>query len=137
MAEFVMKHLAAGSNDNFWKDAVIASSATSTEEIGNGIHPGTKRILAVKGITFETRHAVQLQKSDYRKYDYFIGMDSRNVSNMMRIFGGDPEKKVRMLLDYTDHPRDIADPWYTGDFEETYQDVLEGCEGMVAHIRKG
>lgn len=129
MAEYVLKSMVIkqGSADEF----TIVSSATSTEEIGNPIHYGTKRKLAEVGIPTDNRCAVQLRKSDYNKYDYIIGMDSYNVANMMRILGSDPEHKVCRLLDFTDTPRDIADPWYTGNFDLTYHDIVEGCTALL------
>jgi len=75
-----------------------------------------------------------MERSDYQKYDYIIGMDSWNYKNMLRIAGEDPHHKISLLLDYTDHPRDVADPWYTGDFDKTYEDVVAGCEGLLEHI---
>ncbi|MDL2206833.1 low molecular weight phosphotyrosine protein phosphatase [Eubacteriales bacterium OttesenSCG-928-N13] len=135
MAEFVMKDLLRKEGlDKHWQ---VQSSATSTEEIGNDTHPGTRRALHAHGIPFERRHAVQMRKQDYAQFDRWIGMDGRNIQNMLRILGGDPDHKVMRLLDLTDHPRDIADPWYTGEFEQTYSDVLEGCEALLAQIREG
>ena len=107
------------------------SSATSTEEIGNDIHYGTKRILDKYGISYHRREATQLARSDYGKYDLFVGMDSANIRNMLRIFGSDPEGKVIKLLDLTDRGGDVADPWYTGDFEATYRDVIDGCDALI------
>ena len=132
MAEYVLKHMVA--NQEKTKDFAIVSSATSTEEIGNPIHHGTKRTLAEAGVPVDNRCAVQLQKSDYQKYDYIIGMDGYNVKNMMRILGGDPENKVCRLLDFTDTPRDIADPWYTGNFDITYNDIVEGCTALLKRL---
>lgn len=109
----------------------VSSSATSTEEIGNDIHYGTRRILDKYTIPYRRREAVQLLRSDYGRYDLFIGMDSANVRNMLRIFGSDPDGKVVKLLDLTDRGGDVADPWYTGDFEATYRDVTEGCEAIL------
>lgn len=108
-----------------------SSSATSTEEIGNDIHYGTKRILDKYGISYHRREATQLSRSDYEKYDIFVGMDSYNVRNMLRIFGTDPDSKIKRLLDLTTHPGDVADPWYTGNFEATYRDVVDGCEALL------
>ncbi len=113
---------------------LAASSATSTEEIGNDIHHGTRRILDKYGIEYRHREATQLTRSDYDKYDLFVGMDSYNIRNMLRIFGQDPDGKVIKLLDLTDRPGDVADPWYTGDFEATYRDVCEGCEALINKI---
>jgi len=132
MAEFIMKELikTRGIADEFF----IASAATSTEEIGNPVYPGTRKRLAKENISVAGKYAVQITRSDYEKYDYLIGMDSRNIANMHRAFSGDPDGKVGRLLDYTDSPRDIADPWYTDDFDITYDDVCEGCEALLNHI---
>ena len=111
-----------------------ASSATSTEEIGNDVHRGTRAILTKYGIPFTHREAIQLTRADYAKYDLFIGMDSYNVCNMLRIFGSDPENKVVKLLDLTDRGGDVADPWYTGNFEITYRDVCDGCEALISRL---
>ena len=134
MAEFVLKDMVEkrGIADNFF----IASAATSTEEIGNPVHYGTRNKLAQYGISTAGKQAVQMQRIDYQKYDYIIGMDSWNYKNMLRIVGNDPEQKISLLLDYTDHPRDVADPWYTGDFDKTYEDIVAGCEGLLEHISK-
>ena len=133
MAEFVMKDLVktAGLEAEF----SIASAATSTEEIGNPVYPPARRKLAEHGIDCAGKTARQLQKADYARYDYLIGMDSANLRNMRRSCGGDPEGKLSLLLDWTDRPGDVADPWYTGDFEETWQDVLEGCRCLLAKLR--
>lgn len=132
MAEFILKDMTAkrGISDNFY----IASAATSTEEIGNPVHPGTRNKLARYGISTAGKHAVQMQRSDYQKYDYIVGMDRWNYKNMLRIVGEDSQHKISLLLDYTDHPRDVADPWYTGDFDKTYEDIVSGCEGLLNHI---
>ena len=132
MAEFVFRDMVQkrGLGERF----SAASAATSTEELGNPVHPGTRRRLAREGISTRSKTAVQLQRRDYRKYDYLIGMEQRNLAGMLRILGGDPEGKVRRLLDFTDSPRDIADPWYTGDFDRTYDDILEGCSGLLEHL---
>ena len=132
MAEYVMKDLAAkaGLSNRLF----IASAATSTEEIGNGVHWGTRQKLSSVGISTAGKTAVQIKKSDYKTYDYIIGMDQWNIRNMLRITGGDPENKICRLLDFTDHPRDIDDPWYTGDFETTYADVTEGCRKLLEKI---
>ena len=137
IAEFVMKDLVqrAGLEDQFY----IASAATSTEEIWNGVgnpvYPPAREELARHGLSCDGKRAVQLQRSDYDKYDYLLGMDSTNIRNMHRMLGGDPEGKVCRLLDYSEHPRDIADPWYTGVFDVTYRDILEGCEALLQHIK--
>ena len=111
-----------------------ASSATSTEEIGNDVHRGTRAILTKYGIPFTHREAIQLTRADYAKYDLFVGMDSYNVRNMLRIFGSDPENKVVKLLDLTDRGGDVADPWYTGNFEITYRDICDGCEALISRL---
>ncbi len=138
MAEFIMKSIISerGLSDRFY----IASAATSTEEIWNGVgnpvYPPAKRELAKHGISCEGKRAVQITKADYGKYDYILGMEGRNIRNILRIVGKDPEHKVKLLLDYSDHPRDIADPWYTGNFESTYRDVVEGCEGFLLYLER-
>lgn len=132
MAEFVMKDLVrkAGQAEEF----SIASAATSTEEIGNPVYPPARRMLAAHGIDCTGKTARQLRKADYAQYDYLIGMDQANFRNMQRMCGGDPDGKIHLLLDFTDRPGQVADPWYTGDFQATWEDVLEGCEGLLRHI---
>lgn len=131
MAEFVMKDLVkkAGLESQFQ----IASAATSTEEIGNPVYPPARRKLAEHGISCTGKTAHQLTKTDYALYDLLIGMDRVNIRNMNRICGGDPEGKIK-LLDYTDRPGDVADPWYTGDFDATWRDVLEGCQKLLSNV---
>ena len=133
MAEFVMKNLVkkAGLEHEF----SIASAATSTEEIGNPVYPPARRKLAEHGIGCAGHAARQLRRDDYDRYDYLIGMDSANLRNMHRICGGDPEDKISLLLDWTNRPGSVADPWYTGDFEATWTDVLEGCQALLEQIR--
>ena len=128
MAEFVMKDLVqkAGLEGEF----EIASAATSTEEIGNPVYPPARRKLAEHGISCAGKTARQLRKSDYAHYDYLVGMDSANLRNMQRMCGGDPAGKLSLLLDWTDRPGSVADPWYTGDFEATWQDVQAVCQGL-------
>ena len=132
MAEFVFLDMIkrSGLSDRI----TAASSATSTEEIGNDVHRGTRAILTKYGIPFTHREAIQLTRADYAKYDLFIGMDSYNVCNMLRIFGSDPENKVVKLLDLTDRGGDVADPWYTGNFEVTYRDICDGCEALISRL---
>lgn len=132
MAEFVLKDMVNKCADEFF----IASAATSTEEIGNPVHPGTREKLRSLGISTDGKYAVQLKKSDYDKYDYIIGMDSMNIRNIKRIVGEDRGNKVRRLLDFSENPRDIADPWYTGNFDVTYNDIDEGCGGLLAFLQK-
>lgn len=129
MAEFVMKHLVkeAGMAADFH----IESAATSTEEIGNSVYPPARRKLAEHGIGCQGKTARQMTRSDYDRFDLLVGMDAWNIRNMNRICGGDPDGKIVMLMDYTDRPGDVADPWYTGDFEATWRDVLEGCRGLL------
>lgn len=130
MAEFVMKDLVekAGLADQYY----IESAATSTEEIGNEVYPPAKRKLAEHGISCKGKTARQMTRSDYQRFDLLIGMDNWNIRNMNRICGGDPEGKIRMLMDYTNRPGEVADPWYTGDFEATWQDVLLGCQCLLS-----
>ena len=136
MAEFILKDMVKrrGVEDNFH----IASCATSTEEIWNGVgnpvYPPAKKELAKHGISCEGKRAVQLTKSDYDKYDYLICMDENNLRNMMRMLGGDPMGKISKLMNRTSRPGNVADPWYTGDFSTTYNDIVEGCEALLNEI---
>ena len=132
MAEFVMKDLVrkAGLADHF----EIASAATSTEEIGNPVYPPARRKLREHGIDCAGHAARQLRKKDYGYYDLLVGMDRANLRNMLRICGGDPEGKLSLLLDHTARSGEVADPWYTGDFEATWQDVLEGCQALLTQL---
>ena len=134
MAEFVMKDLVkkAGLASEFH----IESAGTSTEEIGNSVYPPARRKLAEHGIGCAGKTARQLRRGDYAQWDYIVGMDEANRRNMNRICGGDPEGKITLLLDHTSHPQEVADPWYTGDFERTWQDVLEGCTALLSKIRE-
>ena len=127
-----MKHLveAAGVADRF----EIASAATSTEEIGNPVYPPARRKLAEHGIGCAGKTALQMTMDDYRHYDYIIAMDHNNLRNLRRLIGEDYDHKISLLLDYTQRPGDVADPWYTGDFEATWRDVLEGCRGLLDRI---
>jgi len=129
MAEFVMKDLVskAGRADEFY----IESAATSTEELGNEVYPPARRKLAEHGITCRGKRARQMTRDDYRRFDLLIGMDSWNMRNMLRICGSDPDGKIHMLLDFTSRPGDVADPWYTGNFDATWRDVLEGCQHLL------
>ena len=132
MAEFIMKELVrkAGREREF----SIASAATSTEEIGNSVYPPARRKLAEHGISCQGKYARQMTANDYNHYDLLIGMDEWNIRNMLRITGGDPMNKIRKLLDYADRPGDVADPWYTGDFEATWRDCLEGCMALLDNV---
>lgn len=136
MAEFVMKDLVAKAGfkpDDFY----IESAATSTEEIGNEVYPPAKRKLAEHNISCKGKTARQMRRADYDRFDLLIGMDSWNIRNMKVICGGDPEGKIHQLLDFTKRPGDVADPWYTGNFEATWQDVLEGCQCLLSQIKEG
>lgn len=132
MAEFVMKDLVKKAG--LEKEFRIESAATSTEELGNPVHRSTRRKLAEHGISCDGKTARQLRNSDYEKYDLLIGMDQANLRNMYRICGGDFADKMHLLLDYTDRPGEVADPWYTDDFEATWQDVLDGCRGLLREL---
>lgn len=138
MAEFILKDMV--NNQALADQFHIESAATSTEEIWNGIgnpvYPPAREELAKHGISCSGKRAVQLKKNDYGKYDYLLGMDSWNMRNMMRILRSDPEGKVKRFLDYSDNPRDIADPWYTGNFQVTYEDIVEGCEMFLKYLRE-
>ena len=132
MAEFVMKDIVnkAGMTEKF----LVASCATSTEEIGNTVHYGTKRKLAEVGISCEGKRAVQLTKKDYDKYDMLIAMDEMNIRNIMRIIKTDPKNKVSLLLSHSGENRSIADLWYTGNFDNTYNDILKGCTALFKEL---
>lgn len=133
MAEFVMKYLVK--QQHMDSQFYIYSAATSREEIGNTVHYGTKRKLAQEGIPCGDHRAVQVTKADYDDYDYLVVMDGNNIRNLRRIIGDDPENKVYKLLDFTERKgQDIADPWYTGNFDETFDDVMEGCQGLLNSI---
>ena len=130
MAEFVMKDLVrkAGLESQYH----IESAATSTEELGNEVYPPAKRKLAEHSISCKGKTARQMTRNDYNRFDLLIGMDDWNIRNMQRICGGDPEGKIHKLLDYTYRTGNVADPWYTGDFEATWHDILEGCQALLA-----
>lgn len=137
MAEFVMRDMVAraGLGDRI----AIASCATTNDEIGNDTHPGTQRVLDAHGIAHPRRAAVKLRTADYAEYDLFIGMDDENIRDMRRILKGDPQGKVHKLLEYSDggdadSANSVADPWFTGDFETTYEDVVRGCEALLAYM---
>ncbi len=136
MAEFIFRNMLAqrGLSDRF----TVASAATSTEEIrggrGNPVYPPAVRELAKHGISVAGKHAVQLQRSDYAKYDLLIGMDSANIRNMHRMLGGDPDGKIRKLMDYTDRPGDVADPWYSDRFDIAYRDIYDGCAALLKNL---
>ncbi len=133
MAEFVLKDMVK--KQGLEKEFYIKSSATSSEEIGNDIHYGTRDKLIQKEIAFTKRKAVKLRAEDYKKYDYIIGMEKSNVINIKRIVGEDVDYKIYRLLDFSDTPRDIADPWYTGNFENTFNDIIEGCNVFLKYLK--
>lgn len=136
MAEFIMKDMVKrmGLESEF----VIASSATSDEEIRNGVgnrmYPPAQAELRRNGIPFEPRRATRLDASDYGKYDLFIGMDSANIRNMNRILKGDPENKIHKLMEYTSTPGDVSDPWYSDRFDIAYNDIYKGCQALIEHL---
>jgi len=132
MAEFIFKKLLE--EKGIGKDFTVCSSATSREELGNPIYPPALRELRKHGIEPSSKYAVQLERSDYGRYDLFVGMDRANIRNMYNIFGGDPENKVIKLMDMTGRGGDVADPWYTGDFSATYRDCFEGCAALLNYI---
>ncbi|MBE6900909.1 MAG: low molecular weight phosphotyrosine protein phosphatase [Ruminococcaceae bacterium] len=131
MAEFVLRDML---KKRGIEGIEVASAATSTEEIGNGVHRGTREVLHRLGIDCSFKRARQMTTADYAKYDLLLGADSRNYINMNRIAGSDPDGKIRRLMDFTTRPRDISDPWYTGDFDATYADVKEGCEALIEYL---
>ena len=133
MAEFVFKDMIQknGIDNKFY----VESAATSSEEVGNGVHYGTINKLKEEGIRIYDRKAKQIKKSDYDKFDYIIGMEKRNIDNILRIVGEDKDKKIYRLLDFSNNPRDIADPWYTGNFDITYNDIVEGCEAFIKKLQ--
>ena len=132
MAEFVLKDMVKkrGISDKF----EIASAATSTEELGNPVYPPARKKLFEKGLDCHGKTSRQMTVEDYRYYNYIIAMDRNNLRNMARFVGNDPDCKVSLLMDYTHTPRDVADPWYTGDFEQTWEDVCAGCKGLLDNI---
>ena len=132
MAEFCMKYLVDSSGRA--GEFEIASAATSTEELGNPVYPPARRLLNSKGIDCSGKFARQITAKDYSYYDLIIGMDNANMRNMKRFWNGDPENKLRLLLDYTGCPGEVADPWYSGDFETTWNDVFAGCRGLLEQI---
>ena len=135
MAEFLLKDIVK--KRGIAADFEIASAATSREEIGNPVHYGTRNKLAQYGISVAGKHAVQVTKRDYEYYDLLLAMDSNNIRNLRRVIGEDTQGKVHLLLDYTERKGEsIADPWYTGDFDATYEDVLEGCVGFLAYLKE-
>ena len=132
MAEFIFKDMV--NKKGLSKEFIIKSAATSYEEIGNDMHYGAKDKLIQKNIPFTKRKATRITPEDYKKYDFIIGMEESNIKNIKRIVGEDADNKISKLLDYSNNPRDIADPWYTGNFEVTYNDIVEGCNGFIKYL---
>lgn len=132
MAEFVMKDMVkkAGLEDDF----DIESAAVSAEELGNPVYPPARKLMERHGLSCAGKVARQMKKQDYAAFDLLIGMDASNLRGMRRICGEDVSEKMHLLLDYTDRPGNVADPWYTRDFEATWQDVQEGCAGLLEHL---
>lgn len=138
MAEFVMKKLVtdagytlAASSEETWADYLVESAATSTEELGNPVYPPARKKLSEHGIDCSGKRARQMNRLDYDRFDLLIGMDHANIRNMTRISGGDPDNKIHMLMEYAGKAREVADPWYTRDFEATWRDVNEGCAALL------
>lgn len=133
MAEFVMRDLLAKAGLD--RQVVVASAATSAEELGNPVHPGTRKKLEEHGMSCGGKTARRLTRTDYAQYDWLIGMDAANLRNMRAMLGGDPEGKMALLLSFCGETADVADPWFTGDFDRTWQDVFRGCQALLAHIQ--
>ena len=132
MAEMILKQLVR--EMHLESQFTISSAATSTEEIGNPVYPPARAALARHGIPVEKRGARQLTRADYAAYDLLIGMDNANIRNMNRMLGGDPEGKIHRLMDFTNRPGEVSDPWYSDRFDIAYRDILEGCQGLLAHV---
>ena len=130
MAEFVLRNMVK----NMAAEFEIASAATSTEEIGNPVYPPARKKLKENGISCDGKTARQMTKEDYRYYDHIIAMDRFNIRNMAKFVGEDPDNKVSLMMDFTNRPGDVADPWYTGDFEATWKDINEGCRGLLKEL---
>lgn len=133
MGEFILKKMVQQHKQDF----LIASAATSTEEIGNPVYPPARQKLAQHGISCEGKRAVRLQAADYNKFDYFLCMDKRNVQNALRILGGDPDGKVSLLLSFCGEEKEVADPWYTDDFDTAYSEIKRGCQSFLDAVMQG
>ena len=133
MAEFVMKDMVAKAG--LTEEILVESKACRTDEIGSDTHPGTKRVLRAHGVPFTSRQARQIRYTDYEEYDLIIAMDDENMRDLSRLTGGDPQGKCHLLLEYADEAREVADPWYTGNFEATYADVTRGCRSLLDKIQ--
>ena len=134
MAEFVMKKLVE--DEELGEQFEIASAATSTEEIGNPVYPPARRKLAEHGISCEGKRARVITRDDFHYYDHIVAMDHENLQGLKWLFGKDRDHKISLLMDYTHRPGDVADPWYTGDFEATWRDVSEGCRGLLGYLEE-
>jgi len=134
MAEYVFKDMVE--KREIKNKFLIESAATSSEEVGNGMHYGTKNKLDSVGIKYDEHRARKITPSDYEKYDFILGMEESNIKNIKRIMGQDIDKKIYRLLDFSNNPRDIADPWYTGNFNITYNDICEGCESFLEYLKE-
>ncbi len=134
MGEFILKDMVK--KQGLANEFYIASAAAHRDEIGNPVYPPARRKLGEMGISCSEKRAILLTADDYNKYDLLLAADSYNVLDMKRICGGDPENKIRRLMEYTDHPRDIADPWYTGNFQQTADDIIEGCTALLAQLKR-
>ena len=134
MAEMILKQLV---RERRLQGYVIDSAAVSREEIGHGVYPPARRELAAHGVRCEEHRARQITAADYDAWDYLIGMDRSNITRMLRIFGGDPDHKVYRLLDFTDRPGDVSDPWYSDRFDIAYRDILAGCEALLEKLENG
>ena len=132
MAEYILKALlrARGLEDRYY----VESAAVSTEEIGNPVYPPARRKLAEHGIASDGKYARQITRRDYQYYDLIVGMDEWNLRNMRRMLGGDPEGKICLLMDFTERPGEVADPWYTGDFGGVYRQIVRGCEALLREL---
>lgn len=138
MAEYILKDMIHKNKAKALPELFISSCATSAEEIyngtGNPVYPPAREELENRGIFCGDRRAVQLKRSDYEDYDYLIGMDSANIRNMNRIFGGDPDEKIHRLMEYTKRGGDVADPWYSGRFDRAFRDIYDGCAGLMRYL---
>ena len=133
MAHYLMQALA--DREGLSEKVLIDSAATSREELGNPIYPPAKRELEKHGIAAGNHLSRQVTAADYQKYDWLVGMETRNVRDISQICGGDPAGKIVRLLDFTDHPTDIADPWYTGDYDTTWRQILDGCTAVIETLK--
>lgn len=135
MAEFIMKYLVNEAGKT--KDFIIASAATTTEELGNDIYPNARAELKKHGIPFEHRQARQIKTGDYNKWDFIIAMDREDLNDILYVVGNDPEKKVRLLMSFTGQEKSVSDPWYTRDFFKAYNDIYNGCEALLEVLQNG